>query len=240
MARKERKHKKMARNTGLRVKALALLMTMLFSCGILSACQTAEVFAPADGAAGLSDEQLAKLAAGILYTAFGVEVATEDLIVPEDLGLDPVICITAGGPVEEGEVRRYCHVFLNRETGAFEGASRDLAPQAKSPDEAPPLDEMEARHDKKKLAKTALEKLAALTGAAPKAYHLGGVEALLDAEDSIITDCHILLENGDYYIVSVVCPGNLLYRIDRAPAGEPFVELDTLTKDSFGGEWSVF
>ena len=240
--REERKRvQKMKKNNRRPVKALALLLLLvLLICGALSACKTAETLAPEDGAAALSDEQLAQRAADIMFTAFGVEVVAEDLIIPEDVGLGPIISITASGPTEEGEARRYCHVFINRETGAFESANRDLPLPVKSADEEPPTAETDAQTDKKKLAKTALEKLAAITGVAPKAYFLDGAEALFDANDSIATDCHILLTNGDYYVVSVVYPGYALHSIYRAPPDEPFVDIDSLTEDSFGGEWGIF
>ena len=102
------------------------------------------------------------------------------------------------------------------------------------------LTKLDEEQDTQKVVDTALAHVQTLSDANPKAYYLDGRQTTEhENATSLLTDCHILLDNGEFYTVSILYPG---YTVGRSylETVESFPPLDELTGDAFSGEYGVF
>lgn len=231
----------MKKNKRLRIQALALLlMAALLIGGALSACQTAEIHEPESGTATEADEPMRQKAAEIINAAFGTKLSSEDLIVSDESAAFGVYRIITSSDSKNANKRKY-YVYFDFETEALTQVGRDYGEQETGHDNLSQEDfsKIKERQNEEKVAEVALEALKAVTGAEPKAYIVDGIQSLNDANDSILTACHILTENGDYYYTDVVFPGYTLGRIFKQGEDLPFPSLEELPNKNFE-TWGIF
>lgn len=153
----------------------------------------------------LTEQELKQKAIEAMKKMQSGDISADDIYISDDAETTTQIEIMIDSDADDYESK--CWIALNSETGKLEGMSNNLDELKMWEHIDSVIDERSNQQDIQKVVDTAVGILPSVSDAKPQVYYIDGLQATFDANDSISTDCHILMDNGDHYVVSIIYPG---------------------------------